>query len=310
MAIGKTGAGIKLIHRNKYTWKGREKVMERYMRAAFHRMGKEGQLSSAHNYGHVSRVAFYATEYVKAMGGGRKKQAATKIAGFAHDRLRDPEDSLAQAARGIEAHEIRGAKYMLPMFEKRYKRSMVKTINEAMAKHGELPQLNEVGKNVVRDAVVFADKYFEANGAYIAFRRPMFLGERKDIRKKIAEKKLNPKNRKDAEKAAVEFTLEESDKRIKRFSDLTKTPPHLRKFLEYQVNWQKRLVKGLKSGDAAIINLVTELYLEGLKSHPRDLAEVISSYKPIGKADAEFKEEAVRYLGGKLTAKFRELLGK
>ena len=308
--MGKAGAGIRLIHKNKYTWKGRENAIARYMRAAFHQMGKEGQLSSAHNFGHVSRVAFYATEYVKAMGGGRKKQAATKIAGFAHDRLRDSEDSLAQAARGIEAHEIRGAKYMLPLFEKRYKRSIAKKINEAMAKHGELPELNEVGKNVVRDAVVFADKFFEANGAYIAFRRPMFLGERKDIRKRLAEKGLNPKNRGDAEKAAVAFTIEESDKRIKRFSDLSKTPIHLRKFLEYQVNWQKKLVEGLKSGDVAIVNLVTELYLEGLKSHPKDLVEVISSYKPIGRADAEFKEEAMRYLDGKLAGKFKELLGK
>jgi len=303
-------AGIRAVRRNKTTWAGRQKVISRYMRAAFHKMGKEGELTSAHNLGHVQRVSFYAAEYVKLMGGGRKKRAQARIAGLAHDRFRLGTDSMAEKAAKVLTHEQRGAEHMKPMFARRYKKSASKAIISAMAEHGELPALNEAGKNLARDGVVFADKFFEANGAYIGFRRSMFMAERADLRKKAIEKGLDLTNPVDIQKAAVEFTLAESDKRIKAFSDLSKIPPHLHPFVKYQVQWQFKLVEGLKSSDRGIVNLVTTLFSEGLKKNSRDLGEMIRTYKPIAQSDAAFKHEAMDYLDGKLVEKFTQLTKK
>ncbi|MCX6801070.1 MAG: hypothetical protein NTZ73_02685 [Candidatus Diapherotrites archaeon] len=282
--------------------------MERYMRAAFGQMAKRGELTSAHNLGHVQRVSLYSAIYVKAMGGGKKKQAYAKITGWAHDRLRDPQDSMAQAAAGGKTHEVLAAEHMKPLFEKRYKRSASKTILEAMGTHGSLPKLNRVGKNVVKDAVVFADKFFEANGAYIGFRRAMFMGERADLRKKIIEEGLDMKNPADLKKTAVRFTLAESEKRIKAFSDLSSIPSHMHDLVKYQVQWQAKLVDGLKRNDPGTVNLVTQLFAEGLKERPRDLGEMIRTYKPVAETDAAFKKEASDYLSGKLAEKFVKLI--
>jgi hypothetical protein len=88
----------------KATWARNTQVMERYMSSAFHQMGKEGMLTSAHNLGHIQRVATYAQAYVSAMGGGKKKQAMAKISGLGHDRFRDAADSLKQAAEKQKNH--------------------------------------------------------------------------------------------------------------------------------------------------------------------------------------------------------------
>jgi hypothetical protein len=301
------GGGLKAIKRSKSTWKGREKVAARYMRAAFNKMGNEGLLTSAHNLGHVQRVAIYAKEYVRVMGGGREERARAKIAGLAHDRIRDAGDSLRQKEQKQLTHEARGADYMQPLFDKRYGKKHSKAIFEAMAKHGEQPKLNEIGANLARDAVFFADKLFEANGAYIAFRRSMFMGERKDWRKVAMERGVRD-NPQALQALAIESTLAESTKRIDAFSNLDKYPEHLRRFVRYQVEWQHRLVDGLTKGDKGTINLVTILFAEGLKEKPRDLGEMIRSYKPIDKSDAAFKQEAMDYLNGKLVEKFRKLV--
>src|SRR3989344_5412267 len=276
-------------------WPQRVEVMKRYMKGAFYELGKKGQLTSAHNLGHVQRVSLYAREYVRLMGGSKKKQVLANLAGLTHDRFRDADDSMAQRAKGIRTHEEGSAEFMRSLFEKRYGKKSVARIHEAMARHGSLPELKDVGKNLVRDAVVFADKFFEANGAYIGFRRAMFMGERADLRKKAVEKGYDLSNPADRQKAAIDFTLSESKKRIAAFSDLSKIPEHLHPFLRYQVAWQERLVEGLEKNNAGIVHLATELYSEGLKANPRDLGEVIKAYKPIAESDAAFKQEALDY---------------
>jgi HD superfamily phosphodiesterase len=282
-------------------------AVRRYMWRVFRQMKREGQLTSAHNWGHVTRVAYYASEYARVMGGTRKVRKYAKAAGLAHDRFRDAEDSMKQAAEKQETHEEKGAKFMGPIFEKRYNAQATQMMVEAIGKHGAFPALNEVGKNLVRDGVVYADKFFEANGAYIAFRRAMFMGERNDLRKKAAEKGYNLNTKEGLQRAAIEFTLEESIKRVAAFSDLSKIPSHLHPFVKYQVEWQKKLIEGLKKMDSGIVNLVTVLYAEGLKSNPRDLGAMIKKYRPISSTDKEFKKEALRYLNGDLAKTFRAL---
>jgi len=288
----------------------RERSMERYMGLAFRQLAREGQLTSAHNLGHVQRVSHYAGVYSAAVGGGANVAHHARVAGWAHDRLRDPSDSMAQRAAGQKTHEALGAEFMSPMFKRRYSAKDAKAITEAMAKHGGLPKLDEVGRNVARDGVVFADKFFEANGAYIAFRRSMFMGERADWRKEMKARKIKLTDVQAVSDLAVEATLKETTKRIKAFSDLSTIPKHMHGLVKYQVEWQHKLKKGLEVKDPGTVKLVTFMFREGLKKQPRDLAVAIKSYRPIGQLDAAFKLEAEKYLSGKLAETFTKLIKK
>lgn len=277
-------------------WPRRAEIMERYMRTVFSQFEKSGEISSAHNIGHVQRVSTYATKYAEFMGAKPAIQQQTRIAGISHDRIRDKTEQYS--------HEETSGRFIEGKIKLRYSKRAVNRIAEAIKKHGEMPPLNKVGKNIARDAVIFADKFFEANGAYIAFRRAMFMGERVDRRAEMQQKGLTP------EQAAIDFTLDESTKRIKAFSDLSKIPKFLHPFVKYQVAWQHRLVEALQKREPGMVNLVQALFKEGLKQKPRQLDKVIREYQPISSEDAAFKAETMRYLDGKLWETFKRLVKK
>ncbi len=289
------------LRRHRYArvpWGRRAEIVERYIEMVFNKLAREGKLSAAHHLGHVKRVAYYAMKYVELLGASPALQLQAKIAGLTHDRIRYPTEKIP--------HEEASAKFMESLFAKRYGEEPTKRITTAIAKHGSLPPLSEVGKNIIRDAVVFADKFFEANGAYIAFRRAMFMGEREDRREEARRKGYDLNTKEGRQKAAIDFTLDETNKRIAKFSDLSKIPEFLHPFIKYQVQWQIKLRDALERREPSIVNLVTYCFEEGLKpaEERRPLDEVIKSYKPIGKLDAEFKREALRYLRGELWEEF------
>lgn len=283
-------------------WEFRERVAERYMRFVFRHLEKRGEVSSAHHVGHVERVARYAGAYVELMGGSRDLQQQARISGWTHDRIRYPTEEVS--------HEPASGKFMGAEFAKRYGVKPTKRMTAAISKHGKLPALNRAGKNLVRDGVVFADKFFEANGAYIAFRRAMFMGEREDRRAQAKKMGLDLTKPKDRKEAAIEFTLDETHKRVKAFSDLSKIPKHMHPFIRYQVRWQVRLRHGLEKREPWAMNLAGKLFAEGLKKRPRHLDVMIKGYRPVGKEDAEFKREAMRYLNGELVKTFKILVKK
>lgn len=284
------------------SWKGRGDVIDRYMRTTFGRLERQGKLTSAHNLGHVSRVSYYARRYVEFMGGSKALQEQAGIVGKSHDRIRYPTEAVS--------HEGASGEFMQGLFEKRYGKNAAKSMGRAIKLHGTTSGAKGFGKSLVREGLFNTDKFFEANGGYIAFRRPMFLGERKDRREEAKKLGLDLKNPKDVQKAAVRFTLDETRIRISKYSDLSKIPKQLHGFVKYQVQWQKRLRKGLQEKKKWAINLVTELFSEGLKRHPRPLDEVIMGYEPVGRVDAEFKKEALRYFSGDLWKEFTKRVKK
>ncbi|MBT4870327.1 MAG: hypothetical protein HON47_02040 [Candidatus Diapherotrites archaeon] len=273
-------------------------------------MAKQGKLTSAHNLGHVQRVSYYAGMYAGKMGAGANVVHQARVAGWSHDRIRDASDTIAQKLRGEKTHESMGAEYMKPMFDKRYSAKDSKAITKAMAMHGTMPKLDAIGREVAREGVIYADKFFEANGAYIAFRRSMFMGERADWRAEMKKRGIKVADKKAVSDLAVEATLKETKKRIAKFSDLSSIPKHMHDLVKYQVEWQHKLQKGLEGKDPGIVKLVTALFQEGLKKNPRDLGAVIKSHRPIGEIDAAFKQEANAYLSGELAGKFRKLIKK
>jgi len=286
----------------KLSWKGRGDVVDRYMRRTFGRLERQGKLTSAHNLGHVNRVSHYARRYVEFMGGSKALQEQAGIVGKSHDRIRYPTEAIS--------HEGASGEFMQTLFEKRYGERAAKSMGRAIKLHGTSPGSKRFGKELIREGLFNTDKFFEANGAYIGFRRPMFLGEREDRRVEARKLGLDLKKPKDIQKAAVRFTLDETRIRIAKFSDLSKIPKQLHGFVKYQVRWQEKLRNGLKGRRKWAVNLATVLFAEGLKRHPRSLDEVIMEYEPVGRVDAEFKKEALRYFSGDLWKEFTKRVKK
>lgn len=283
-------------------WKKRADIVDRYMRIVFRKLERQGKLSAVHNLGHVNRVSHYARRYVEFMGGSKALQQQASISGKSHDRIRYPTEQVP--------HEKASGELMQTLFEKRYGKKAAKSMGRAIQLHGTIPGPARFGKEVVREGLFNADKYFEANGAYIGFRRPMFMAERKDRRMEAKKLGLDLRKPEDVKEAAIRFTLDETGIRVSKFSDLSKIPKELHGFVKYQVRWQERLRKGLQKRQGWAVNLVTELFTEGLKKHPRTLDEVIMSYEPVAKIDAEFKKEALRYFSGDLWKEFTKRVKK
>ena len=283
-------------------WKRRGDIVDRYIRKVFSQLERAGELSSAHHLGHVARVSHYARRYVEFMGGSAALQQQARIAGKSHDRIRYATEEVT--------HEGASGKFMQGLFEKRYGKAATKRLGKAIKLHGTIPGPKGFGKEIIREGVFWADKFFEANGAYIGFRRAMFMGERKDRRAEARKLGLNLRKPEDVKTAAVRFTLEETKLRVAKFSNLSTIPKEMHGFVKYQVGWQEKLRAGLEKKRPWAVHLAETFFAEGLKKKPRQLDEVIKSYKPVGRTDAAFKKEALRYFNGDLWEEFTKRVKK
>jgi hypothetical protein len=210
----------------------------------------------------------------------------------------------AMTGKGITSDELT-AVFLRDKLAKRLPRHAVERVLNAIRLTGKVPSKEKFRKDLVQSGLHFADKFFEANGAFIAFRRAYFMGERKDRREEMA------RNSWSTQEAATNITLNETGKRIKAYSDLTRIPPVFHPFVKYQVSWQHRLREGLERREVWAVHLATHFFEEGLKfdtGQPvRSLETTIREYKPIGETDAAFKAETLRYLDGGLWETFLQL---
>ncbi len=234
-----------------------------------------------------------ATELVEHAFEQRKRMG--KVSDYAH------------TGEGITSDELTAA-FLKDKFRRHLSRTATERVLKAIRLTGQMPNKKNFRKDLVHAGLVFADKFFEANGAFIAFRRAYFMGERKDRREEMQRNGWNE------EEAAVRITLDETGKRIKAFSNLDTIPARLHPFVKYQVQWQHRLREGLEKREPWAVNLATTLFKEGLKygsgQSQRSLEQTIQEYKPIGAEDAAFRQETLRYLSGDLWKTFLQLTSK
>lgn len=209
------------------------------------------------------------------------------------------------AGQGITSDELT-AVFMKHRLGKQLGKNQLARVLNTIRLAGKLPDKRRFREDIVHSSLVFADKFFEANGAFIAFRRAYFMGEREDRRAEMQSKGWS------VEDAAVNITLDETTKRIKAFSNLNDIPRAFHPFVRYQVGWQNRLKKGLEKREPWAVHLATELFKEGLKpaGRQRSLETMIREYRPIAKEDAAFKTETLRYFGGGLWKTFVRLTGR
>ncbi|GEM_PF-1348481 len=321
------------------------KLFGRYARQ-MHVHGRPG-ITSAHDARHVATVSMYAERLAKFLGATPKEQALAAIAGQTHDRIRVASEKLIDRTQAIEllkkefpsgseskavqladqAFAVRKrlksvsdythtgggitsdeltATFLKDKFRRHLSQTATARVLKAIRLAGQMPSKKGFRKDLVHSGLVFADKFFEANGAFIAFRRAYFMGEREDRRKEMRDNGLTPAE------AAVRITLDETKKRIKAFSDLSKIPGILHPFVRYQVEWQERLKQGLEERKPWAVHLASALFQEGLKyktsEQPRSLEETIRNYAPVSEEDARFKEETLRYFNGDLWNTFIRLV--
>ncbi len=197
-------------------------------------------------------------------------------AGLAHDVIRPPND---------DPHELPGAEKFIELIEP-YQSALnlsntdILQMYDAIAFHSDMP--NVWGINPIQDAVFFADKVFEASGAYVLFRRALFMAENKDA--KGAD--------------AVEKTLIKTKQKTAKFKPDV-FPLRVRKIAQYQYDWQIEFLHGLENKALWAVNIAEVMYAHGEKKD-MSLEDAIINYEPVSDIDMKIKQEAVKYLDEKL----------
>lgn len=218
----------------------------------------------------------------------------------------------------ISSDELTGA-FLRDKLSKnrRMKQSEIDDLVSTIIHAGKMPGKIDWRKNLPHSTLVFADKFFEANGAFVAFRRAYFMGERKDRQRQLASlveynKGLGLNEKQAFAEGMAHIVLDETNKRITAYSNLEKIPEVLHPFVKYQADWQFKLKAGLEKRAPWAMHLVVDLFGEGLKGHGEQISleAAIKRFKPLTKngADAQFKREAIDYMNGKLWNKFKTLV--
>jgi hypothetical protein len=88
------------------------------------------------------------------------------------------------------------------------------------------------------------------------------MAERIDRRREARKKGYDLKTEEGIRAAAIDFTLDETKKRVAKFSDLSKIPAFLHPFVRYQVRWQKRMEAVLKRREPSMVNPVSYCFKE------------------------------------------------
>ncbi len=232
--------------------------------------------NAAHEEGHSRRVAYYSAKYIETGGGSPSEQKKAYLTGIAHDVIRPASDiphELPSAEKFIDVVEPYQSDLQLNEFD-------IRQMFDAIERHGDMPELWNI--NPIQDAVFFADKVFEASGAYILFRRPLFMAENKDA--KGAD--------------AVEKTLIKTRQKTAKFKPEV-FPLRVRKIAKYQYNLQIEFLNGLEHNVPWAVNIAETMYSYG-ENKDMSLEDVIRTYEPVSDIDMRIKQEAVKYLDEEL----------
>ena len=164
-------------------------------------------VSVAHNFGHVDRVATGAYLIVKALGGTEREAEAARAGGYLHDLVRshtqtiDDESLSVEKARPLLSQLVKSGTFT--EWEKSAILASIRTVTvpgELLASQDkDRPSyFLEDRSRLIRLAVFLADK-LEANGAYVIARRSQFvggerfnIGDLKDIKQHPSVEKFDP----------------------------------------------------------------------------------------------------------------------
>jgi len=233
--------------------------------------------SVVHDFGHAKRTAIWTKWFVKILGGTKEDEKLAYIAGLLHDIVRPPSNICHAAASAEKSRKIL----------KKFKLSDIgiEKIVSAIATHRDMSRC----ETILQKALIYADKIPEQMGAFIVFRRCMFIGE------------------------CIEYENREfHDVIISHFEEkLTKYSPkdfpkRFSKFLKYQYELPKKFWLAFQNNEDWSVEIARYFYDCG-KSGVK-FEKAIKRFKPKYKQSKLYKKEALNYINGKLTKKFQEMI--
>jgi len=232
-----------------------------------------------HSYGHFKRVADGAVWFVKLLNGSEHEQQLAYIAGLLHDIVRPADENIDHAIASAER-----SKDILDRFSvsKDDKKAIIKAIRDH--------RLPVKWESTLHQSVYLADKILEQMGAYLIFRRCMYVGESVTYRDMPMEEAVNK-----------HFVFRMN--RIKK----TDFPERFSRLVDYQWKWLYEAAEALKNSKPWAWEIAQHSYKAG-KTHEMSLEELILTFETAHPESAKVKEEAVEYLERKKFKEFEKLV--
>lgn len=234
--------------------------------------------SMTHDFGHLKRTAVGAKWFAEILGGGKKEQKLAYIAGLLHDIVRPPSKKICHAKASAEK-----SKKILKMFK--IGKADLNKIILAIRDHSERVKW----ESPLHASVFLADKILEQMGAFVIFRRCMYIGECVDYKKTKAR----------------EAIIDQFRKRLSKFNP-DNFPRNSSKLVNYQYAWPKKFLRAYENKKAWTVEVVEFFYGYGEKKIPPEMA--IEQFKPKYQEGKKYQKEALEYIKGKKFKFFNRLI--
>lgn len=232
--------------------------------------------AATHNFSHLKRTAEGARWFCKVLDGTKEEQEISYVAGLVHDferplsEVEHKDISFTEAKRFLEDFQI----------NKDQKKKILSMVKE----HRYVSDMP-----ILQQCLFLSDKLLEQSGAYIIFRRCVYVGECLDFMKT------------DFSKATV-FHWKE---RMGRFKPAV-FDKRFRALAEYQYAWQKTFLTAFNNNENWAVDMARVCYEVGRK-HNKTLEGTIRTINTT-KEGKRFKDEALSYISGRKFTEFRKMI--
>lgn len=231
----------------------------------------------SHDFLHVKRVAMGAKWFAKELGLNPYQQELAYIAGLVHDLGRPKTEKVDHAESSV-----RLAEKLLHRFD------LTKQEIDSVL---DLVNAHRIGKTESEKQVVFlADKLWEQMGAYVIFRRGLFVKEVVDYKGW------------DLQKAFVH----QHQMRTKRFYPAL-FPKRFRRLAKYQFQWAKEAGKAIEKSEPWMLELI-QYCAKNAEKGRKSIDGIIKSFKPTHTQGKRYQKEAILYITGKRVPLFERLV--
>jgi len=239
---------------------------------------KKNTASVVHDFSHLRRTAIGAKWFAEILGGGKKEQNLAYIAGLLHDIIRPASGKICHAKASAER-----SREVLKQF--RLDKADLKKIILAIRDHREKTKW----KSPLHASVFLADKLLEQMGAFVVFRRCMYVGECIDYKKT-------------AFKVAI---IRQFRKRLTKFNP-TKFPEEFLKLASYQYSWPEKFLRRLENNEAWAVEIAESFYKYGRKK--MNLEKVVERFQSKYQEGKNYKKEILEYIKGRKFKFFSKLI--
>lgn len=232
-----------------------------------------------HDFNHARRVAVGAQWFVRILGGDEEDEGLAYIAGILHDvyrpRTEEVDHSITSAERAREILEGLGVD-----------RPAAERIVQAVRDHSNPVKW----ESPLHQSVYLADKILEQMGAYVNFRRCVYVGECADYK----------------DRPFLESVVKQFSRRLGKFT-IGKFPRRFWPLVRYQYRWPLELSELVRKGVPWAVEMAREGYYIGL-NQSSTVDRFILGFVPRDREARRIKEEAVRYLEGRKFEEFERMV--